>query len=349
MSVISESNKQILWEVLNGMIDENKLEIQNVNQFRQFFENECSTYHSKRFDYDGLSDINKLIVSSCFQYLTKLSQDTKLIMFRDYEKFGNKNLVKSLQVGKRYEEHESNFKKLMNNNKPGEIDFSENTDEPIGNMDNVLSNTMEQRESELSNIRKTYDTNDSIKWLNSGGVPKLKIHDEIPKINLIVEEKSAKQKKPKKKVKFKNDVDAMGANAMGAMGANGMGANAMGANAMGANGGANAMDANAMDKYFNIMNDDMNNNIKEKEMDIKLKMDLIKEVESREKKEGEEKKHDVNLNNFFESMKVKTKDSDVNAAKSQTDIINISRRLDKLETYLFDILNNQIKILEKLS
>ena len=60
-------------------------------------------------------------------------------------------------------------------------------------MDNVLSQTMEQRESELSNIRQTYDTNDSIKWLNSGGVPKLKIHDESVKLEIV--EKNQNQRK----------------------------------------------------------------------------------------------------------------------------------------------------------
>lgn len=318
MSVVSESNKQILWEVLNGMIDGNNLEIQDMNQFRQFFENQCKNYHAKRFDYNGLSEINKLIVSGCFQYLTKMSQDSKLIMFRDYEKFGNKNLVKSLQIGKRYEEHETNFKKLMDNKKPGEIDFSENADEPIGNMENVLSQTMEQREAELSNITHTYDTNDSIKWLNSGGVPKLKIHDQ--KINLEIVDKQVVKRvdkqvdnKPKKKVKFKI---------------------------------ADNNEKNNMDEYFNLMNDGMNKDIKERERDINLKRNVIKEVERREKLD--DKKDNINLNSFFGNMKVKTKDSDVNAAKSQTDVININKRIDKLETYLFDIMNNQIKILENI-
>lgn len=325
MSVISESNKQILWEVLNGMIDGNNLEIQDMNKFHKFFENQCNNYHAKRFDYNGLSEINKLIVSGCFQYLTKMSQDSKLIMFRDYEKFGNKNLVKSLQIGKRYEEHETNFKKLMNNKKPGEIDFSENADEPIGNMENVLSQTMEQREAELSNITHTYDTNDSIKWLNSGGVPKLKIHDQ--KINLEIVDKQVNRvdnqvdeqvdkqidNAPKKKVKFKI---------------------------------ADNNEKNNMDEYFNLMNDDMNKDIKERERDINLKRNVIKEVERREKMD--DKKDNINLNSFFENMKVKTKDSDVNAAKSQTDVININKRIDKLESYLFDIMNNQIKILENI-
>ena len=328
MSVISESNKQILWEVLNGMIDGNDLKIQNINQFRNFFENQCRTYHSKRFDYNGLSEINKLIVSGCFQYLTKMSQDEKLVMFRDYEKFGNKNLVKSLQIGKRYEEHETNFKKLMNNKKPGEIDFSENADEPIGNMENVLSQTMEQRESELSNIRQTYDTNDSIKWLNSGGVPKLKIHDE-QSVKLDVVERPKREEKPKKRVKFKSDISNF--QNEGNMEEGNMG-------------------EGNMDEYFKLMNDDMNKDVKKKEEDINLKMNVIKEVERREKLEGkkEEKNEDISLTNFFESMKVKTKDSDVNAAKSQTDVVNISKRIDKLETYLFDILNNQMNILKKL-
>ena len=38
MSVISESNKGILWEVLNGMIGENNLEIQDMRNFQRFFE-----------------------------------------------------------------------------------------------------------------------------------------------------------------------------------------------------------------------------------------------------------------------------------------------------------------------
>jgi len=335
MSVISESNKQILWEVLNGMIDGNNLEIQNINQFRDFFENQCKNYHAKRFDYGGLSEINKLIVSGCFQYLTKMSQESKLIMFRDYEKFGNKNLVKSIQIGKRYEEHETNFKKLMNNKKPGEIDFSENADEPIGNMENEESRLMEQREAELNNITHTYDTNDSIKWLNSGGVPKLKIHDD-EQIKLEIGEKTiqAMQKsqangtngdngangKPKKKVKFKSDISNFSEN----------------------------MESNTMNEYFSLMNDEMNKDIRERESEINLKMNVIKEVERRDKLDEEKESKNVNLNNFFESMKVKTKDSDVYAAKTQTDVINISKRIDKLESYLFDIINNQLKILEKL-
>ena len=192
---------------------------------------------------------------------------------------------------------------------------------------------MEQREVELNNITHTYDTNDSIKWLNSGGVPKLKIHDD-EQIKLEIGEKTiqAMQKsrtngangdkngKPKKKVKFKSDISNFSEN----------------------------MESNTMNEYFSLMNDEMNKDIRERESEINLKMNVIKEVERRDKLDEEKESKNVNLNNFFESMKVKTKDSDVYAAKTQTDVINISKRIDKLETYLFDIINNQLKILEKL-
>jgi len=118
MSVLAHSNKQILWEVLNGLISENELKISNIEDFRKFFEHKCKEYHVKRFDYGGLSDINKHIVAECFEYLKKASQESKLLMFREYEQYGNKNIVNNLQIGKRYEEHQTNFKTMINAKRP---------------------------------------------------------------------------------------------------------------------------------------------------------------------------------------------------------------------------------------
>ena len=351
MSVISESNKGILWEVLNGMIGENNLEIQDMRNFQRFFEEKCRNYHSKRFDYKGLSDINKHIVSDCFSYLKKMSQESKLIMFREFEKYGNKSVVKTMQVGKRYEDHQDNFKKLMKKKMPGEIDFSENADEPIGNMEDVLSQTMHQREAELSNISQRYDQNGSIKWLNSGGVPKLKIHDEkINKINLEVVEK----KKNVKKVKFKSDLvekikkQKEIENKVRNIVDNERISSSMDTN-MGSNIESNMMMETNMQEYFELMNQNINKNIENKKDDITSKMDIIKEIERRDMVKKEGKNEDIQLSTIFDNMKKQTKDSDVEAAKTQIDYIDINKRIYKLETYLLDIMNNQMKMLEKMS
>jgi len=339
MSVIAESNKHMLWDVLKGLVSENELQVTDVAGFQEFFENKCKYYHSKRFDYNGLSEVNKKIIGECFKFLKSASNDNKLLMFRDYEQFGNKKVVKTMSIGKRYKEHEKNFKKMINKSTPDDIDFSEKADAPIVDMGNMLSKTMEQRESELNNITQRYDQGDSLKWLNSGGAPKLKIHDDnfdyldnnTNNVEMVVNEKN---KKPVKKVKFKSNLrEEIIRNSE--------------SNVTEIN--TNAMREQQMNEFFKKKNAELNGN-KTKEGDMYLsKRDIIDEIEKREKNENETKKEKVNLSSVFNSMKIMSKDSDIIAAKKQTDVIDLNQRVDKLEQYLSDIILNQLKIMEMLS
>jgi len=335
MSVIAESNKHMLWDVLKGLVSENELQVTDVDGFKEFFENKCKYYHSKRFDYNGLSEVNKKIISESFNFLKSASNDNKLLMFRDYEQFGNKKVVKSMSIGKRYKEHEKNFKKMINKSTPDDIDFSEKADAPIADMGNMLSKTMEQRESELNNITQRYDQGDSLKWLNSGGAPKLKIHDDnfeyLDKNNveMVVNEK---KKKPTKKVKFKSSLQEEIIRKPES-------------NVTEIN--TNSMREQQMNDFFKKKNEELNGN-KTKEGDMYLsKRDIIDEIEKRDK--NEIKKESVNLSSVFSSMKVKSKDSDIISARQQTDVIDLNQRVDKLERYLSDIILNQIKIMEMIS
>lgn len=341
MSVIAESNKYMLWDVLKGLVSENELQVTDVAGFQEFFENKCKYYHSKRFDYNGLSDVNKKIIGECFNFLKSASNNNKLLMFRDYEQFGNKKVVKTMSIGKRYKEHEKNFKKMINKAMPDDIDFSEEADMPIRDMGDMLSKTMEQRESELNNITQQYDQGDSLKWLNTGGVPKLKIHDDdfeylnsgsTENVEMVVNEK---KQKPVKKVKFKSNLREEIINKPKT------------SNVTEIN--TNAMREQQMNEYFKKKNEELNGN-KTKEGEMYLsKRDIIDEIEKREKKENETQKDNISLSSVFSSMKVKSKDSDIIAAKQQTDVIDINQRVDKLEQYLSDIIVNQLKIMEMLS
>ncbi len=341
MSVIAESNKYMLWDVLKGLVSENELQVRDIAGFKEFFENKCKFYHSKRFDFNGLSEVNKKIIGECFNFLKSASNNNKLLMFRDYEQFGNKKVVKTMSIGKRYKQHEKNFKKMINKAMPDDIDFSEEGDTPITDMGNMLSRTMEQRESELNNIRQQYDQGDSLKWLNSGGVPKLKIHDDdfeylnnnsIDNVEMIVNEK---KQKPVKKVKFKSSLKEEITKEIKSNNVTEI--------------NTNSMREQQMNEYFKKKNEELNGN-KTKEGEMYLsKRDIIDEIEKREKEENESKKDEVNLSSVFSSMKVKSKDSDIIAAKKQTDVIDINQRVDRLEQYLSDIIVNQLKIMEMLS
>lgn len=334
MSVIADSNKSILWDVLKGLVTENNLQVTDIDGFKAFFENKCKYYHSKRFDYNGLNDVNKQIVGECFTFLRKASNENKLIMFREYEQFGNKNVVKTMNISQRYEEHENNFKKMIKKKQPDDVDFAEETDKPIQNMDNMVSQTMEQRENELFNITSHYNQNNSIKWLNSGGVPKLKIHNDeytannSGKVFLSIEEidkKNVESNKKKKKVKFdsniKKEIQQSSKNKL--------------------------VREKEMNSYFENMNKTINNQTDiDKDMYVN-KREVIKDIIRRE--EIPEKDDNVDLTSIFNNMKVKTKDSDIIAAKTQSDPIDVYNRITKLEKYMSEIIINQLKIMEMLS
>ena len=348
MSVIANSNKEILWEVLNGLIQENNFHLPDIEEFQQFFENKCLLYHKKRFDFDGLNTINRKIVADCYEYLSKKSHDNSLVMFREYKNFGNKNIVKNLEVSKRYQDHESNFKKMMKVKRPGDINFAEDTDEPIADMDGKLNEMMKQRNQELSNITNNYDKDD-IKWLKTGDVPKLKIEGSN-NLELEVEELSTKKEK---RVKFESKIiDSVNNYEKGKA----IAERAIESEIREKNILENQMIANMEKDYqeptdimieqFNNLNNKINNKIDDEKEKFVNKLEIIKEIEKEESSEPEKKKEDVNLSSIFKNMKLKTKDSDIISINKEEgeDII---KRVEKLEQYLIDIIRNQQKILQK--
>ena len=351
MSVIANSNKEILWDVLNGMIQENNFHLPKLDQFQVFFEERCGHYHKKRFDYNGLNSINKKIVADCFEYLSKKSHDNSLVMFREYKNYGNKNIVKNMEVSKRYVDHENNFKKMMKVKRPGDINFSEETDEPIADMDGKLNEMMKQRNQELSTITRKYDKDD-IRWLTTGDVPKLNIEND----NVELEVEEINKKKEKKRVKFESQIiDSVNNYELGkAMAEEAINTEVIKNDTL-ENQIVNNMEKDyqepteIMVKQFQEMNNNINKEISKETDKFVNKLEIIKEVEKREEAETseEEKTDTVNLSNIFKNMKLKSKDSDVIAASGSNK--NIEERIDKLEQYMIDIIRNQQLILQKMN
>ena len=347
MSVIANSNKEILWDVLNGMIQENNFHLPNLDKFQVFFEERCENYHKKRFDFDGLHSINKQIVADCFEYLNKKSHDNSLVMFREYKNYGNKNIVKNMEVSNSYKKQENNFKKMMEVKKPSDINFLEETDEPIADMDGKLSEMMKQRNSELSTITRTYDKDD-IRWLTTGDVPKLNIEND----NIELEVEEINKKKEKKRVKFESQIiDSVNNFELGKS----MAENAI--NKEIKNETLESQIVNDMQKdyqepseimvkQFQEMNTNINKEISKENKKFVDKLEIIKEIEKREEKDNEKSNDNVNLSDIFKNMKLKTKDSDIIAASGSGK--NVEERIDKLEQYMIDIIRNQQLILQKI-
>ncbi|MCH1613010.1 MAG: hypothetical protein L7S72_06910 [Flavobacteriales bacterium] len=91
------------------------------------------------------------------------------------------------------------FEDGINLKKPKEIDFSDGSEDfPTGNLDNIMNQTLADRQRELEQITSGFSKaqqEEATKWLNNGETPKIKILDnEVELKNEVI--------KPQKKVRF---------------------------------------------------------------------------------------------------------------------------------------------------
>ena len=179
MSVVSQSNKQMLFDLLKSIGNDNNLVI-NDNQLMNFISQKCGYFHANRFEFDfgnDLNEINKKIVE----------QGYNLIMSNQPRKVSQKEPAQQVQQLSKREmfdaglaTQEAHLKKMINPKKPKEIDFSDGSkDFPMQNLDQIMNQTLADRQRELESITQKYANNDkqkAEKWLNMNeNTPKIKI------------------------------------------------------------------------------------------------------------------------------------------------------------------------------
>ena len=170
MSVVDNTNKQMLYELLLDISKDNNIALTNTNIIKNFIDKQCAFFHSQRFEYGSLNQINKKIIELSYNYLLSLKNDTPKI-------------VKTIEVKKpNFEEHQKNYNKLLNPDKPKEIDFTDGGKEfPIQNLDVIMNQTLADRQRELEKITNKYSNNKQAqKWLNreEEDTPKIKIEKD---------------------------------------------------------------------------------------------------------------------------------------------------------------------------
>ena len=390
-SVVDPGNKQMLWEILINLIDENDFYIPQIEEFQVFFEKTCRHYHIKRFDYNSLSEINKKVMADSFNYLKQVSQSKeKLIMFKKYKTDKNENNV---AFNNKFKEYESNFKNLINKKTPDEINFAESIDAPISNMDEELNRRMASRDNDLSKIVDNYESENSLKWIASGGSQKLRIHDvdfqdTSDKVKLEIQEISNSKKNTernigniekkgilkdnrtteikqkienqKKKVKFESEfINSIKNNEQGQLMAQQILNRDFEKNKnkekiaqrekeakMIRDIKTGYMQPNEMlMKQFELLNNNMNKHMEDEKETIDNKNNIIEMINEQDKEKNQQ---NSGLSSLFGNMKIKTENSDIIAATTGTDIIDVNKRIDKLEQYMYQIIENQYKIMQKL-
>ena len=178
MSIVNESNKEMLLELLKSIGAENNFLI-NDAQLIDFINQKCAYYHTNRYNFDfgrNLEEVNKKIIGEAFNFIMS-NQPRKQTIPKKQEQTLSKREMFEVSLANQ----EQQFKKMINPKKPKEIDFSDGSEDfPIQNMERVMNQTLADRQRELESITQKYSSGDkekAQKWLNreEATTPKIKI------------------------------------------------------------------------------------------------------------------------------------------------------------------------------
>jgi hypothetical protein len=178
MSIVDDSNKQMLFDLLKSIGTDNRLVINDQNIYN-FVNEKCIYFHTNRYEFDGgtdLNNINKKIIDEGYNFI----MSSQPIKNNKEVKQQESLLTKREMFEKNLETQERQFNTMINPKKPKEIDFSDKgKDFPIQNLDSIINQTLTDRQNELENITQKYSNNDkkkAEKWLNRDNItPKIKI------------------------------------------------------------------------------------------------------------------------------------------------------------------------------
>ena len=186
MSVQSDNNKQMLFDLLKSIGSDNNMKI-NDSELYNFINQQCNYFHINRIDLgygNDLEGMNKKVVEGGYNFIMSNQNKPEV-------KVENIQLSTREVFNKNLETQENQFKKMINPQKPKKIDFSDKGEDlPIQNLDIIMNQTLADRQKELESITQKYNTEDqekAQKWLNrENETPKLKIENTNIKLDSTI-------------------------------------------------------------------------------------------------------------------------------------------------------------------
>uniref|UniRef100_A0A6C0ISG7 Uncharacterized protein n=1 Tax=viral metagenome TaxID=1070528 RepID=A0A6C0ISG7_9ZZZZ len=192
-NLISETNKQLLWEVLIDELKIASISQQTLSNIRIVFDKNLTIFRNKSNPSDQLIHLNKqflkIMVIAVNKLFPNLKQERRIkkINISDEQLVTidtniNANILykaediqqsRQAQLENLYNQKKDDFEQYTQVNKPKNLDFSDHiSEEKITSMDNLLANAMAQRNADLQTIDNTYfnsqnNTTNVNNWLQS--------------------------------------------------------------------------------------------------------------------------------------------------------------------------------------
>ena len=195
MSVNSQENRKMIWELLSDEIPKNQKAWMSM---QDFINTTSDALHRERFTKNrNIMEMNKILLKECKSYLQRITRNVTQttnqglsfqspsrevnIDNRNYDKFTTKK-ERSATFENILREKQDSYNKLLEGEKPKAINFSQEVDKPISTMSSLLDETMAAREKELQSITTNYNKKDVKNWITNGGDAtndKIKINEDV--------------------------------------------------------------------------------------------------------------------------------------------------------------------------
>ena len=198
MSVNTNQNKEVLFDVLTSVINENNLVVQ-LKTLQSLIDNQCNMYEQNKHQFKNLSEINKIILDNIYKYLVDNQKKKKISVVNDNDLFNKNSFNDNFEMAKR------NFNDMIKLKKPDEINFEDQEDDamPPENLETIMSQTLADREKELKFITQKYSDENKKKaqdWITKDNP------DAQENINLTIKETNTQQSTPTSTLKTNNTI-----------------------------------------------------------------------------------------------------------------------------------------------
>ena len=213
----SNKNKGILWKLMGENDLFNGIQPNDASKVTQLFESNILNLSLNITRNNELIDLNKKIITNMVNELNILRENSSSTIIPHHYKVSDMTEKRQKEFDSKLQNKEVEFQELIKTPNPETPDFSDKVDQPMeGDIDKILKEQLEYRESQLNIVLETQDKVKAEKWLQEGNtnhkqednIVHLTIGEQVPLIeNEIVDPLIINQAitNPKKQVKFSHE------------------------------------------------------------------------------------------------------------------------------------------------
>jgi hypothetical protein len=201
MDYTNNSNKYLLWELLQDSGIFNNMQNNKYNKIQEIFENTINNINIQYSNLD-LTEKNKKTIEVLIPIINNEKNAPQEAPLTVIYKADDLRKEREETLNNKMKEQQKIFDNTMNPSRPSDINFSDNNvDKPLGSdMDIMIANMMAEREQELEIPEQ--NVSQAAKWINNDNPDNVSIETRKDKANIVNNNRDNTSKE--KKVSFKD-------------------------------------------------------------------------------------------------------------------------------------------------